>query len=143
MGKKLIDAYTISHFIGGIIFERMQLSFITANGLHLFFEIFENLFWVPYHGGRCVKLPFLKYEDCKNQSDSFQNSVTDQMAFALGFIFSKKYLADKYYMPKWSLIFGPLVPLVLSTIFTNIIKKNPQDEYDETKEPSLKLFHNL
>lgn len=130
MGRNFIDTYTISHFVGGIIFEKMGLSFGLANFLHLLFELFENYYWVPFHGGRCFGISFLPVVDCKNIPDSITNILGDQLSFALGHLASKKYLADKYYLPTWTRVFIPLLPLILSLIFTNILGINPKVEHD-------------
>jgi len=127
MGKDFIDSYTLSHIIGGFIQEKMRFSFISASLLHFLFEMFENYYWVPIHKGRCVKLPFLPITDCKNQADSMPNIIGDQLGFMMGFLLGK--CLKKYYLPKWTKILIIPLPLILSTIFTNIIGKNPKSEY--------------
>ena len=136
MGKRFIDFYSISHLIAGILFQRMDISFKTANLLHIFFEVFENYYWVPKHGGRCIKIPFLPIVDCKTVSDTLINSIGDQLFFIIGLIISQYLFKNSLFFPKWTYLFIPIIPLLLSTIFTNIIGKNPEDEYIKNTQPT-------
>ena len=83
MGKDFLDIYSVSHMIGGMILQRMGLSVVVANIFHVFFEFFENFIYVPYFGGRCIKLPpILPIEDCKTY-DLYSTEVTEGMNFLL------------------------------------------------------------
>ena len=82
MGKHFFDYYSISHFIGGMILQRMDLSRVDAYSLHVFFELFENFFYVPYCKGRCISIPYiLPITDCKTKPDSLINMISDQIFF--------------------------------------------------------------
>ena len=130
MGKDLLDVYSISHVLGGIILQRMGLSVLVANLFHVFFEFFENFIYVPYFGGRCIKLdPILPIEDCKTVSDRALNILGDQISFYIGYKIAEK-IPEKNipYLPGYSLILLPLLPLLLSLITTNIIGHLPKYE---------------
>ena len=131
MGKDLFDVYSISHIVGRIILQRMKLTVIEANILHAFFEFFENFIYVPYFGGRCIKLPpILPIEDCKTTPDSLLNMLGDQLSFYIGYKIAEKIPEKKLpYLPSYSLIILPILPLILSLITTNIIGYLP--EYEE------------
>ena len=131
MGKELLDVYSVSHMVGGMILQRMGLSVVVANLLHAFFEFFENFIYVPYFGGRCIKLPpILPIEDCKTNPDSILNMLGDQLSFYIGYKIAEKIPEKKLpYLPSYSLIILPILPLILSLITTNIIGYLP--EYEE------------
>ena len=130
MGKHFFDYYSISHFIGGMILQRMDLSRVDAYSLHVFFELFENFFYVPYCKGRCISIPYiLPIVDCKTKPDSLINMISDQIFFMLGYEFAKK-ISIKYIpmLPYYFKLSIPLLPLILSLITTNIIGKTPKYE---------------
>lgn len=130
MGKLFFDHYSISHLVGGMILQRMNLSFIHANLLHLFFEIFENKFYIKHFGGRCIKIKhLLPINDCKTVSDTNINIIGDQFFFIIGYLIMTK-ISEKTvpYLPKISLLSLPFIPLILSLITTNIIGKTPKYE---------------
>ena len=130
MGKDLFDVYSISHIVGGIILQRMKLTVIEANILHASFEFFENFIYVRYFGGRCIKLPpILPIEDCKTTPDSLLNMLGDQLSFYIGYKIAEKIPEKKLpYLPSYSLILLPIIPLLLSLITTNIIGYLPKYE---------------
>lgn len=130
MGKYFFDHYSISHMVGGMILQRMNLSFIHANLLHLLFEIFENYFYVKYFGGRCIKIKYiLPIIDCKTIPDTTLNIIGDQFFFIIGYLLmSKISKKDVPYLSKISLFSLPFIPLILSLITTNIIGKTPEYE---------------
>ena len=133
MGKYYLDYYSFSHFIGGIILQRMGLSRIVAYSLHIFFELFENYIYVPYFKGRCISIPYiLPIVDCKTKPDSLINMISDQIFFMLGFEFAKK-ISIKYIpmLPNYFILFIPILPLILSLITTNIIGKTPKYEVNK------------
>ena len=130
MGIHFFDYYSISHFIGGMILQRMDLSRVDAYSLHVFFELFENFFYVPYCKGRCISIPYiLPIVDCKTKPDSLTNMISDQIFFMLGYEFAKK-ISIKYIpmLPDYFKLSIPLLPLILSLITTNIIGKTPKYE---------------
>ena len=94
-------------------------------------RIFENFIYVPYFGGRCIKLPpILPIEDCKTTPDSLLNMLGDQLSFYIGYKIAEKIPEKKLpYLPSYSLIILPILPLILSLITTNIIGYLP--EYEE------------
>ena len=130
MGIHFFDYYSFSHFVGGMILQRMGLSRIVAYSLHIFFELFENYIYVPYFGGRCISIPYiLPITDCKTKPDSLINMVSDQIFFMIGFEFAKliniKYIPM---LPNYFIWFIPILPSILSLITTNIIGKTPKYE---------------
>ena len=130
MGIHFFDYYSISHFIGGMILQRMDLSRVDAYSLHVFFELFENYIFVPYFGGRCISIPYiLPIVDCNTKPDSLTNMISDQIFFMLGYEFAKK-ISIKYIpmLPDYFKLSIPLLPLILSLITTNIIGKTPKYE---------------
>lgn len=133
MGKYFFDHYSISHMIGGMILQRMNISFIHANLLHLFFEIFENKFYVKYFGGRCIKIDhLLPIRDCKTISDTNLNIIGDQFFFILGYLLMTKISKQNVsYLPKISLLSLPFIPPILSLITTNIIGRTPKYEINQ------------
>lgn len=139
MGKQFLDVYSITHVLAGIIFEKMGLSFCDANVLHLFYELFVNYFLLPVFGGIRIKLPYVTLPEIKNLPDSTINSIGDQLTFILGFLIGRHCLSNKYYLPKWTIVFIPLVPIVLSFTFTQIIGRNFDDEYDNSRPTGLQL----
>ena len=130
MGKNLFDAFSMSHMVGGMILQRMGLSVVVANLLHAFFEFFENFIYVPYFGGRCIKIPpILPIEDCKTNPDSILNIFGDQLSFYIGYKIAEKIPEKKLpYLPSYTLILLPIIPLLLSLITTNIIGYLPKYE---------------
>ena len=130
MGKDFLDIYSVSHMIGGMILQRMGLSVVVANIFHVFFEFFENFIYVPYFGGRCIKLPpILPIEDCKTNPDSILNMFGDQLSFYIGYKIAEKiHEKNLPYLPSYSLITLPIIPLLLSLITTNIIGYLPKYE---------------
>ena len=79
MGKKFIDYYSITHFIGGIILEKFNISFINSNILHFLFEMIENYILVPLQKRGCIRLPpILPIKDCKVEPDTKIN-ILDNM----------------------------------------------------------------
>ena len=125
MGKNLIDAYSITHFIGGIILEKFNISFITSNILHFLFEIIENYILVPLQKRGCISLPpILPIKDCKNESDTIINILGDQLSFIVGFSFSSHFLKNIKNIPKKYIYLLPLLPFILSLVMTNILKIN-------------------
>jgi len=125
MGIDYLDEYSLSHFIGGIILHRMGLPRILSYILHIFFEIFENYIYVPYFGGRCIRINYiLPILDCKTISDTEKNIIGDQICFMLGYEFANQ-IGFFPKLPKNSWIFIPIIPLVLSMITTNIIGETP------------------
>lgn len=130
MGKEVFDVYSISHLVGGMIIQRMGLSVVVANILHAFFEFFENFIYVPHFGGRCINLPpILPIEDCKTNPDSILNMLGDQLSFYIGYKIAEKIPEKKLpYLPSYSLILLPIIPLLLSLITTNIIGYLPKYE---------------
>ena len=130
MGRDFLDVYSISHMVGGMILQRMGLSVVVANLFHVFFEFFENFIYVPYFGGRCIKLPpILPIEDCKTYPDSILNIFGDQLSFYIGYKIAEKIPEKKLpYLSNYSLILLPIIPLLLSLITTNIIGYLPKYE---------------
>ena len=130
MGQDFLDAFSMSHMVGGMILQRMGLSVVVANLLHAFFEFFENFIFVPYFGGRCIKLlPILPIEDCKTNPDSILNILGDQLSFYIGYKIAEKIPEKKLpYLPSYTLILLPIIPLLLSLITTNIIGYLPKYE---------------
>ena len=91
MGIHFFDYYSFSHFIGGMILQRMGLSRIIAYSIHIFFELLENYIYVPYFKGRCISIPYiLPIVDCKTEPDSLINMISDQIFFMIGFEFARK-----------------------------------------------------
>ena len=128
MGKDLLDVYSISHFIAGIVFHQMGLTRKEAYLLHVFFELFENYIYIPYFGGRCINIKYiLPIEDCKTYPDTFTNMLGDQLCFMLGYELVKKI---KYIpmLPKYSIYFIPIIPTLFSLITTNILGYTPKYE---------------
>ena len=121
MGLRSIDYFSISHFVGGMILQRMGLSRITSYSLHVFHELFENIEEVV-RIRRCISIPYiLPVVDCKTEPDSVVNMISDQIFFMLGFevanIISLKYIPV---LPKYSRIFIPILALILSLMTVNI-----------------------
>ena len=130
MGIDFIDEYTLSHFLGGMIMQRMGLSRVISYSLAILYEIFENYIWVPYFGGRCIRVKYiLPILDCKTKPDTIQNIVGDIFFYILGYEFAKT-ISNKYIpmLPKSFIYLIPIVPLLLSLITTNIIGKTPKYE---------------
>ena len=76
MGIHYLDEYSISHFIAGIILHRMNIPRLLSYGLHILFEIFENYIYVPYFGGRCIRIEYLlPIPDCKTIPDTKKNII--------------------------------------------------------------------
>ena len=130
MGIHLLDYYSFSHFIGGMILQRMGLSRIVAYSLHVFFELLENYIYVPYFKGRCISIPYiLPIVDCKTKPDTIRNMIGDQLCFMIGYEYAKliniKYIPM---LPNYFILFIPVLPLILSLITTNIIGKTPKYE---------------
>ena len=127
MGKKFIDYYSITHFIGGIILERLNISFIHSNLLHFLFEIIENYILVPLQKRGCLSFPpILPIKDCKNEPDTKINILGDQLSFIVGFLFSSCFLKNTSHLSKKFIYFLPLLPFISSLIMTNIIKINTE-----------------
>ena len=129
MGINFIDEYTLSHFIAGILMQRLDLSRTISYSLAVFFEIFENYFWVPY-GGRCIHIKYiLPIIDCKKKPDSITNIIGDIIFFIVGYEYAKIISIQSIPMlPKYFRIFIPIMPLLLSLITTNIIGETPDYE---------------
>lgn len=123
MGVAFLDEYSISHLVGGIILQRMKISFIFANILHILYEIFENHIYIPYFGKRCINLkPLLPVEDCKTKPDTNINIFSDQLFFILGYLISTNIsLKIIPYLPNISIIILPFISIISSLITTNII----------------------
>jgi hypothetical protein len=127
MGKKFIDYYSITHFIGGIILERLNISFIHSNLLHFLFEIIENYILVPLQKRGCLSFPpILPIKDCKNEPDTKINILGDQLSFIVGFLFSSCFFKNTSHLPKKFIYLLPLLPFISSLIMTNIIKINTE-----------------
>tara|TARA_Y100001958_G_scaffold102075_1_gene70959 strand:- start:2613 stop:2993 length:381 start_codon:yes stop_codon:yes gene_type:complete len=125
MGKKFIDYYSITHFIGGIILEKFNISFINSNILHFLFEIIENYILVPIQKRGCISLPpILPIKDCKNEPDTKINILGDQLSFIIGYLFSSYFLKNIKHIPEKYIYLLPLLPFISSLIMTNIIKIN-------------------
>lgn len=130
MGIYILDEYTLSHFIGGMILHRMNIPRLIAYILHIFFEIFENYIYVPYFGGRCINIKYiLPIIDCKTVPDTTQNIISDQIFFMLGFEFSNLLKYPNLKLPKYTWILIPILPLLLSLITTNIVGYLPTYEF--------------
>ena len=101
MGKKFIDYYSITHFIGGIILEKFNISFINSNILHFLFEMIENYILVPLQKRGCISLPpILPIKDCKSEPDTKINILGDQLSFIIGNVFCmaiRLYITQKNY----------------------------------------------
>ena len=83
MGIHYLDEYSLSHFIAGIILHRTNIPRLLSYGLHIFFEIFENYIYVPYFGGRCIRIEYLlPIPDCKTIPDTTKNII----GFAKGIV---------------------------------------------------------
>ena len=130
MGLQFIDNYTLSHFVGGMLMQRMGLSRPMAYSLAILYEILENYLWVPYYGGRCISIEYiLPVVDCKTRPDSFKNIISDCLFYFIGYELAK--LIDIKYIPMFPEDFRwliPLGPFFLSLLTTNIIGKTPDDE---------------
>ena len=88
MGIDYLDEYSLSHFIAGIILHRMNIPRLLSYGLHLFFEIFENYIYVPYFGGRCIRIEYLlPIMDCKTIPDTTKNIIVITRAIPKGNIY--------------------------------------------------------
>lgn len=125
MGKKFIDYYSITHFIGGIILEKFNISFINSNILHFLFEIIDNYILVPLQKRGCISLPpILPIKDCKNEPDTKINILGDQLSFIIGYLFSSCFLKNIKNIPEKYIYLLPLLPFISSLIMTNIIKIN-------------------
>jgi hypothetical protein len=125
MGKKFIDYYSITHFIGGIILEKFNISFINSNILHFLFEMIENYILVPLQKRGCISLPpILPIKDCKVESDTKINILGDQLSFIIGYLFSLCFLKNIKNIPEKYIYLLPLLPFISSLIMTNIIKIN-------------------
>ena len=124
MGKDLFDYYSGSHFVGGILVQRMGLSRLVAYGLHIIFEICENYIYFSYFKERCVHfLYILPVVDCKTAPDTLQNMIGDQMCFMMGYEFAR-FIHIRYLpmFPKYFILGLPILPFVLSLITTNLIE---------------------
>jgi hypothetical protein len=125
MGKKFIDYYSITHFIGGIILEKFNISFINSNILHFLFEMIENYILVPLQKRGCISLPpILPIKDCKVDPDTKINILGDQLSFIIGYLFSLCFLKNIKNIPEKYIYLLPLLPFISSLIMTNIIKIN-------------------
>lgn len=125
MGKKFIDYYSITHFIGGIILEKFNIPFINSNILHFLFEMIENYILVPLQKRGCISLPpILPIKDCKVESDTKINILGDQISFIIGYLFSSSFLKNIKNIPEKYIYLLPLLPFISSLIMTNIIKIN-------------------
>ena len=125
MGKKFIDYYSITHFIGGVILEKFNIPFITSNILHFLFEIIDNYILVPLQQRGCISLPpILPIKDCKNEADTKINILGDQLSFIIGYLFSSYFFKNMKNIPKKYIYLLPVLPFIFSLIMTNIIKKN-------------------
>tara|TARA_B100000963_G_C22557676_1_gene639776 strand:+ start:299 stop:712 length:414 start_codon:yes stop_codon:yes gene_type:complete len=130
MGINYLDEYSLSHFVGGIILHHMNIPRLVSYGLHIIFEIFENYIYVPYFGGRCIRIEYLlPIMDCKTVPDTTKNILGDQVCFMLGYEFSNLLKYPKLKLSKYSWILIPILPLILSMITTNIIGKTPSYEF--------------
>lgn len=133
MGQKFFDMYSISHAFGGVTFYLLGIDLKLSIFLHIFFELFENYFWVN-KGGYCIKLPFMIQQDCKTKPDSIQNIIGDTVFFILGFLIGlylikKSYLQNIHFFIKLMII-GLIVPLGYSVLTTNIIGYLPKFEHE-------------
>ena len=130
MGVKFIDNYTMSHFVGGMLMQRMGLSRLMAYSLAILYEILENYLLIKYYGGTCISIKYiLPVVDCKTRPDSFKNIISDCLFYLIGYELAK--LIDIKYMPMFPKNFRwliPLGPFLLSLLTTNIIGKTPDDE---------------
>ena len=120
MGKDLFDYYSVSHFVGGLLVQRMGISRWDAYGLHIIFEILENSIYLK----RCFHIPYiLPIVDCKNIPDSLKNMIGDQICFMIGYEFAK-YIHIKYIpmFPKYSILSLLILPSIGSSIVTNLIE---------------------
>ena len=123
MGVNFIDYYTPSHFIAGVILERLNINFNMFIFLVILFEFIENIIWTDVFTNKCIKIPGLKYKDCKTEKDSVINSLSDILFGILGYKFSKYMFVNYKYFSKIYLFFIPIMPFLFSAITTNIIKK--------------------
>jgi len=136
MGVDYFDAYSPSHFFAGVTFYLIGIDLITGIFLHTIFEIFSNNFWVQ-RGGYCIKLPFLKIEDCKTKPDSIKNIIGDTISFIIGFIVAQFLIKE----PKFKnisvfiklIIILFVIPFGYSSITTNILGYLPDYEHDSKK----------
>ena len=130
MGVKIIDNYTLSHFVGGMLMQRMGLSRPIVYSLAILYEILENYIIIKYYGGRCISIKYiLPVVDCKTKPDSLENMISDCLFYFIGYELAK--LIDIKYMPMFPKNFRwliPLGPFLLSLLTTNIIGKTPDDE---------------
>ena len=131
MGIDFIDEYTLSHFIGGMIMQRLGLSRAISYSLAILYEIFENYIRVPYFGGyRCIQIKYiLPIPDCKTKPDTVKNIVGDIFFYILGYELAKM-ISTKYMpmLPKSFIYLIPIGPFLLSLITTNIIGGTPDSE---------------
>lgn len=143
MGISFVDAYSPSHFFGGLTFYLLGINWLWALILHTAFEIFENYYWMGV-GGYCFKIPFiLPHRDCKTKPDSELNILGDTVFFMAG-LFTGLYLLPKYQPGatwNWGIklfIIGLVIPLGYSLLTTNILYlfggRLPDYEHDSNSQ---------
>ena len=130
MGIYFIDEYTLSHFIGGMIMQRLGLSRVISYSLAILYEMFENYIYALVAPHACIHVKYiLPIPDCKTKADTIQNIVGDMFFYILGYEFAKM-ISTKHIpmLPKSFIYLIPIGPLLLSLISTNIIGKTPDYE---------------
>ena len=153
MGQLFFDKFSMTHFVGGIILERLYISEWNANFFHLLREILEHIafypninyegtifevlfvfthkYWKDEEDNNCIDLrPILPIEDCKSKGDSIRNIIGDQFFFMIGYKFSKQLSSEiipYINMPLFQkIVLLPILPLILSLLMANISLKLQQ-----------------
>ena len=125
MGVELFDRFSLLHFSGGVLFYAINIDFIYTFLLHTIFEIMENS---PF-GVHFINTYLIFWPGGKKHSDILQNSVSDILFTAAGWIFAKNitvfYKIKNIYILLLSL--GSILAYIEVRKTLNLIKQNAKN----------------
>ena len=104
MGLKLFDIFTLSHLLGGFLMYNLQFSILETNIIHIIYEILDDKL---HTDSLLVKIVIRAHKLKKGKTpDTLINSITDHIAFILGYYIGKKMFPKPLYERKyWYLMF--------------------------------------
>ena len=104
MGQKLFDIFTLSHLLGGFLAYNFRLTFLESNIIHIIYEILDDKM---HTDSLFVKIVTRVHKLKKGKTpDALVNSITDQIAFILGYYIGKTMFPKPLYERKyWYVLF--------------------------------------
>lgn len=99
MGQKIFDIFTLSHLLGGFLMYNLQFTFLETNLIHFVYEILDD----KLHTDSLLVKIINKAHKFKRgkKPDSLKNSISDHIAFILGFLIGQKLYPKPLYERKY------------------------------------------